>query len=981
MAETRIRYQAALLHDIEARVAGILESNYKMDINMREKLVASYFADSRLPQWYFHSNSPEEIARHLFIVTRLLAANTGQIHHVSDDSRVITYLINVGRDIPGRLERIIEQNASMRIASFDSESTRSGVRIVRLEKLVNDNPRFTAEQAETVASLKEELRRYGDNRDLLHAGRFVESLSPRYLLEEIQSTMEPRRSERHLVFYDRVVEAGLVVTDIAEVRYEGDTGKKERATRVMVGLSDPGPRFIMETLRVFERRGINLSRSYFDLFRHADGDVGILSVYFPSVYDLSGLEEELAGLRVSYAESGAGRSSLDSRIESILRRLAAGTDEDEAGRALDDLRTLCKENGRAGAGPELGSFYLNCVTDFLEAANVTGIAKSPGALRLLLGYDAFDEFFVSAQANGTSMNVPGYRIKHSSVRGPAKGGLRIDPIVSFDEVAALSFMMTWKCARSRILFGGAKGGLMLAPRDFAGTAIDFFDTLSSFGRSLFLVSGPMRDVPAGDVGCGPKEIGQMFEGFKSALRDLAMMAYGLKSGVSMIGSRIVSVEEARRMLRDHFDVDWTDPAVLRELVSSEEYLELVAAAQVTGKPRRGIAARGAATGLGMAYATLAAVGNLYLEGNWTASRPLTAREETALRTACAMDERTILREESSESYAVERAHMGTARIRLSGRLISDTDWKLLNDRVFPALLDGKTLVVQGSGKVGGALISSLAPYGINLIAVADAGGAVIGDRLDPEEILSAVENSRTHPDKEKRASVIHAVKNVRERLIGADAGARVLELECDIVAPAALENAVTEENAGRIRAKIEVCGANGPNSSRAERILADRGVTVLYDFLANGAGVTASYFEWLRNLSDRFRYEAEILRKRRYDPDCMDPYVMPEFGERFKAILAEPESDGTTLAWNLLLRDILFAATNEDWRFAKEHGVSMRTAGFINSQLRVLAAHLSRMDEAMRADMEASLEPETLRLLGPYLAHPEARLLASRGLI
>jgi glutamate dehydrogenase (NAD(P)+) len=288
-------------------------------------------------------------------------------------------------------------------------------------------------------------------------------------------------------------------------------------------------------------------------------------------------------------------------------------------------------------------------------------------------------------------------------------------------------------------------------------------------------------------------------------------------------------------------------------------------------------------------------------------------------------------------------------------------------------------VVQGSGKVGGALISSLAPYGVRLIAVADAGGAVIGDALDPEEILSAVENSREYPDKALRASVVHAKNNIRERIDGAGAGAHVLELECDIVAPAALENAITQENATRIHAKIEVCGANGPNSSRAERILADRGITVLYDFLANGAGVTASYFEWLRNLADRFRYEAEKIQGVPYDPACMDSYVMPEFRERLKIILAEREGEATTRAWNLLLRDIMFAAVNEDWHFAKERQVSMRSAGFINSQFRVLAAYLSRMDAGKRAELEATLPEKTKQMLKPFLAHPEAALIAARG--
>lgn len=113
MAESKVSYQAAYLRAIKTRVGAILENNYKIDINTRQKVLEDYLGDDQLPHWYFYSNSPEEIARHLFILTQLLASNVGQLHHVSDDSRVITYLINVGRDFPGRLERIIEENASM----------------------------------------------------------------------------------------------------------------------------------------------------------------------------------------------------------------------------------------------------------------------------------------------------------------------------------------------------------------------------------------------------------------------------------------------------------------------------------------------------------------------------------------------------------------------------------------------------------------------------------------------------------------------------------------------------------------------------------------------------------------------------------------------------------------------------------------------------------------------------------------------------
>ena len=989
MAEAKVRYQASYLKGVKARVGTILETNYKLDINTREKILADYLSDEQLPHWYFYSNTPEEIARHLFIITQLLSSNIGQIYHVSDDSRVITYLINIGRDYPGRLERVIEENMNMRIASFDSESTVNGVRIVSLEKITQEPARFTAPQAAAIEKLKSDLAYYGDNRDLSHTHRFIESLSSRYLLEEIESTLDPKRSERHLVFYNRIVDSKGPIIDISDVQYEDDIGRIEKSSRVMVGVANPGQTFISQVLHVFEKRGINLKRTYFDLFRHVQGDVALLSTYFAPGYNLAGLSEALQEAIVTEQEGAQTTDSLhttvvqnseklklEEKIESILRRLPSRSNPEEALRAIEELKALCKLNGTIGAGPESHSFYLNCVTDFLEAARFTGIDEVPEILRLLLGYEAFDEFFVTAQANGVSSNLPGYRIKHSIARGPAKGGLRIDPIVSFDEVAALSFMMTWKCARSRILYGGAKGGLMLNPKTFEGSAIDYFDTLSSFGRSLFLVSGPMRDVPAGDVGCGPKEIGHMFEGFKSALRDLAVMSYGLKPGVTMVGPRIVSVQEARRMLAEHFDVDWTDPVIIGELVKNETYLELVTAAQITGKPKLGIEARGAATGLGMAYAVLAAVGNLYLDGKWKPNRPLNKEEERVLRRACSITEAVILKEEAEFAYG--KVDLKAEDAPVHGKLLSAEEWKLLSETVYPALLEGKTLSVQGSGKVGGSLLTSLMPYGLRLVAIADAGGAIFGDALDAAEVLAAVESSRNHQDKALRASCVHATKNVKERILGLSGSSKVLEIECDIVAPAALENAVTEENAHKIKAILEVCGANGPNSSRAEKILSDRGVTVLYDFLANGAGVTASYFEWLRNLADRFRYEAEKIRHVPFDINCMDGYVMPEFKIRLKKILAGPESRNSTESWNMLLRDIMFAAFNEDYHFSKTHKVSMKTAGFLNAQLRVLAANLGRMDEKSRQSLMNRLPEKTAELLKPFMEHPEVKLFMEK---
>jgi len=91
--------------------------------------------------------------------------------------------------------------------------------------------------------------------------------------------------------------------------------------------------------------------------------------------------------------------------------------------------------------------------------------------------------------------------------------------------------------------------------------------------------------------------------------------------------------------------------------------------------------------------------------------------------------------------------------------------------------------------------------------------------------------------------------------------AELLELSCDILIPAALENQLTIENAARIKARMVIEAANGPTTPEAEQILYDRGITVVPDILANAGGVTVSYFEWVQDIQRLFWTEQEINQR------------------------------------------------------------------------------------------------------------------------
>jgi glutamate dehydrogenase (NAD(P)+) len=169
-------------------------------------------------------------------------------------------------------------------------------------------------------------------------------------------------------------------------------------------------------------------------------------------------------------------------------------------------------------------------------------------------------------------------------------------------------------------------------------------------------------------------------------------------------------------------------------------------------------------------------------------------------------------------------------------------------------LEGKRLVVQGLGNVGFHTAKFCREQGAILIALAEREGAIFNPKgLNEDEVV----------DHRRRTGSILGFPGAKDLRASRDA----LELECDVLVPAALENVLTSENAPRIKAKIVLEGANGPTTPDADEVFRKKGMLVVPDVYANAGGVTVSYFEWLKNLShvrlgrmDRRRQAASEMR-------------------------------------------------------------------------------------------------------------------------
>jgi glutamate dehydrogenase/leucine dehydrogenase len=162
-------------------------------------------------------------------------------------------------------------------------------------------------------------------------------------------------------------------------------------------------------------------------------------------------------------------------------------------------------------------------------------------------------------------------------------------------------------------------------------------------------------------------------------------------------------------------------------------------------------------------------------------------------------------------------------------------------------LRGATVAVQGYGNVGWNAAKIAHKIGCKIVAVSDSTGGIYCPKgLNPYKI---------YEHKSKTGSVVNykGCENITNE--------ELLKTKCDILIPAALENQITEANADKIKAKIVAEGANGPTTPEADKALYEKGTCLVPDILANSGGVTASYFEWVQNLTREHWTLEEVNRK------------------------------------------------------------------------------------------------------------------------
>jgi glutamate dehydrogenase (NADP+) len=319
--------------------------------------------------------------------------------------------------------------------------------------------------------------------------------------------------------------------------------------------------------------------------------------------------------------------------------------------------------------------------------------------------------------DGSLQIFTGYRVRHDDTRGPTKGGIRYHPAVTLPEVQALAFWMTFKCAVVGLPFGGAKGGIVVNPKELSRMELERLSR--GFIQQIADFIGPETDVPAPDVYTNAMIMGWMMDEYSKLRRQRT-------------------------------------PAV------------------ITGKPipLGGSLGREDATGRGAYYCI-----------------------------------KQLERKKGWDPHQVQVA-------------------------------------VQGFGNAGQHVARLLHADGYQVVAVSDSQGGIFkADGFDIPSLIHVKNQSR-------RLKAVYCegsfCETVEADVISND---QLLELDVDILIPAALEDQIRADNVERINAPVIVEVANGPVTSAADEVLRANDRLVVPDILANAGGVTVSYFEWVQNKS------------------------------------------------------------------------------------------------------------------------------------
>jgi glutamate dehydrogenase (NAD(P)+) len=369
-----------------------------------------------------------------------------------------------------------------------------------------------------------------------------------------------------------------------------------------------------------------------------------------------------------------------------------------------------------GSLPPEGSPYWIALKQFDDAAGVLELEDGMADFLRQTKRELRVNFPVTMDDDSIKM-FTGFRVHHNTVRGPTKGGIRYHPQVDMNEIRALAMWMTWKCGVVNIPYGGAKGGVIVDPKELSQDELR--KLTRRYATEISVIMSPEGDIPAPDVNTNQQTMAWIMD------------TYSMHAGYSVN-------------------------------------------AVVTGKPVEigGSLGRLEATGRGVMITTREALKEL-------------------------------------------------------GKSFHDV-----------------TVAVQGFGNVGSIAAHLMAEEGATIVAVADASGGVANPKgLDIPALVTYV-----------------GEHSVVAGFPGGDSitNDELLTSKCDVLAPCALENQITSENADAIQAIVIAEGANGPTTPEADHILEDKGVFIIPDVLCNAGGVTVSYFEWVQGLQSFFWSKDEI---------------------------------------------------------------------------------------------------------------------------